>query len=93
MPLMADAWISSCRDVVAIRRDHLEDADVIAARCAADRMTGSAEAAPPQQIRRKQGWRLDEVLNFEPASSKACRLAIGSPCERPTCPAISRFSR
>jgi hypothetical protein len=58
---------------VALRRDDLEDARVRPARCTVYGMTGSAEAAPPQQIRRKRSWRLDEILNFEPASSKAFR--------------------
>jgi hypothetical protein len=26
----------------------------------------SAAAAPPQQVRRDRGWRLDEVLSFQP---------------------------
>jgi hypothetical protein len=58
-------------------------------------MTGSAEAAPPQQIRRKRSWRLDELLNLEPCVEQGIQvggqLAVG--CAHPDAGAVGTVVR
>src|SRR5215469_15658877 len=95
MPLMADVWMAQLPGRRGTSPDDLEDARVRAARCTVDGMTGSAEAAPPQQIRRKGSWRLDEMLNFEPCVEQGIQvggqLAVG--CAHPDAGAVGTVVR